>query len=260
MQKLPIPQTDWTNEAGYVLMLLCCPNDAAWVGTVRGRIYELAVGRTWDERTGTVTAAQAIGEEIWQSMATCKLDDLVLAVETLNTTLAGFDNSAPLEQVVFELARVNYNLDRIRDNLDSHAPDGDEDTEFGLATILAALGPNATRSTEYLKNINAALNTNPVNMPDEGGEFTEGISPALSDVTGQVTGLDVTLSLGSLAVIINASGYTKVMIQIDNINLSEVHDVHTVKGLVYSGTDYPGLGHGTVRVIDQKFNILVGTY
>lgn len=128
MQKLPIPQTDWTPEAGYILMLLCCPNDTAWVGTVRGRIWELAVGRTWDEQTGRVTDVQKIGREIWESMATCGLDDLVLAFSTLNETLLAQQEA---------LASIITALGEIKTALEA-APAG-EDLEDDLANVWGTL-------------------------------------------------------------------------------------------------------------------------
>lgn len=124
MQKLPIPQTDWTPAGGYVLMLLCCPKDSAWIGTVRGRIWELATGRLWDERTGRVTEVQKIGKEIWESMSTCGLDDLVLAFTNLNEILLS-------QQEV--LVSISTTLGEIKTALEG-APSGD-DLEDDLANV-----------------------------------------------------------------------------------------------------------------------------
>lgn len=85
-EQLAIP-TDWTEEDGYILYLVCCPNSAQWQGALKGQIWKLATGRFWNERTGTVTEARDIGREIWNSLMTCKLDDLVAAFDTLNVTI-----------------------------------------------------------------------------------------------------------------------------------------------------------------------------
>jgi len=87
--KSPIPD-DWNEESdGYALLLLCIPNSQLWRATVRGRIADIAGGRVWDERTGRVTDVQAIGREIFDSMAICKLDDLLVEFKRLNAILAG---------------------------------------------------------------------------------------------------------------------------------------------------------------------------
>lgn len=141
MQKLPIPQTNWTPDDGYVLMLLCCPNDPLWRGTVEGRIWELATGRIWDEATGRVTEVQKVGKEIWESMATCKLDDLVTAVSNLNVTL-----QANQESIGEQLALLNVTLGEIRDKMTEANVNTDELEEvldavnviLGGAAVLAA--------------------------------------------------------------------------------------------------------------------------
>lgn len=244
-------------------MLLCCPADPAWIGTVRGRVYELAIGRTWDEQTGRVTDVQKIGEAIWQSMATCKLDDLVAAVEAINVTLSGFNGSTVTEKVAFELGRINYNLDRIRDNLDSFAPDGNEETEYGLATILAAMGPNVTKSTEFIKAIKDALNTNIIGFPDESGEFAEGTSPALADVTGHITSLAADYLGGdTLRLQFTMTGDSEILVWLGAksraYTLKRVNEPTTQ--LLVSPSEFSAGTTGSVRVIDQKFNIFEDTY
>lgn len=198
---------------------------------------------------------------------TCKLDDLVIAVEAINTTLAGLSANAANannEKVVFELARINYNLDRIRDNLDSYAPDGNEETEYGLATILAALGPNVTRSTEFIRHIKEALNTDLVGIPSESGEFAEGTSPALPDVTGQLTSLAADYLGGqTLRLQFTMTADTLVLVEIGGASKSYAlkrYDDPTTQLLVHPDT-FPDMGTtGSVRVIDQKFNIFTDTY
>lgn len=128
MQKLHIPQTEWTPADGYVLMLLCCPKDAAWIGTVRGRIWELATGRLWDEQTGRVTDVQQIGREIWESMATCGFDDLVTALSTINVTIQA--QQAVLENIVTTLGQIQAALEQAG---------AGEDLEDDLAAVWGTL-------------------------------------------------------------------------------------------------------------------------
>lgn len=128
MQKLPIPQTDWTPADGYILMLLCCPNDPVWIGTVKGRIWELATGRLWDEQTGRVTDVQVIGREIWESMATCGLDDVVTAINTINVTIQA--NEQALADIITKLGEISAAI---------QASGGNEDLEDDLAAVWGTL-------------------------------------------------------------------------------------------------------------------------
>jgi len=86
--QLPIPD-DW-NGQDWLLAVLCVPDSRLWRAIVRGKIYELSRGRTWDANTGTITAVQAIGREILESLdMTCGADiaRIADAVEAGNTTL-----------------------------------------------------------------------------------------------------------------------------------------------------------------------------
>jgi hypothetical protein len=265
--RVPIPD-DWSEEEnGYTLALVCIPDSQLWRSLVRGKIQELARGRVYDETTGSIKQAQTVGWAIYDSFMTCKLDDLVTAIETINITLSGLDNTATTEKVVFELARINYNLDRIRDNLDSHAPDGNENTEYGLATILAALGPNVTKSTEFIKAIKEALNTNIVGFPDESGEFAEGISPALPDAMGEMTSMQVsTLPLNRIKITIDTNGLptpVKLMYARSGSKslalLEEVMIYGTDQVINYDLADMPG-ANGYILAVDHKMNIFADNY
>lgn len=61
--RMPIPQ-DWDGET-WRCWAVEWPDSITWNAYLRGFINEPSVGRYWDERTGSVTAAQAIGREIW---------------------------------------------------------------------------------------------------------------------------------------------------------------------------------------------------
>jgi hypothetical protein len=121
MQQLPIPD-DWTEADGYILLLACFPNSVLWRSIARGQIHNLTRGRTWDAQTGNIKAVQAIGWQIYDSVMTCKLDDLVTAVETLNVTIQ--TNQEQLEAIVTALNNIQAaiqasgtNVDELEDDL-----------------------------------------------------------------------------------------------------------------------------------------------
>lgn len=121
MQQLPIPD-DWTEADGYILLLACVPNSLLWRSIARGQIHNLTRGRTWDAQTGDIKAVQAIGWQIYDSLMTCKLDDLVTAVETLNVTIQ--TNQTQLAAIVTALAGIQSaiqasgaNTDELEDDL-----------------------------------------------------------------------------------------------------------------------------------------------
>lgn len=260
--KVPIPD-DWQeSQDGYVLGLICLPNSQMWRSLVRGKIQELARGRIWDEQTGIIKQAQTVGWAIYDSFMTCKLDDLVTAVENINITLTGLSGNTVSEKIAFELARMNYNLDRIRDNLDSHAPDGEETTEYGLATLLAALGPNIARSTAFIEAIKDGLNSNLVGLPSDG-EFAEGTSPALPDVMGAVTSINASYLGGdTLRLQLYLTGDVSILVNVNGEYKSfavEMQDTPPTP-LYFHSSDFPIGTSGKVVVIDQKFNIFTDTY
>lgn len=86
MIKTEIPQ-DWNEEIdGYTTMILCVPNSRDWLATVRGTIYKLQRGRTYDEKSGSIVDAQAIGKEIFDSIMTC---DIATYLERIADALDG---------------------------------------------------------------------------------------------------------------------------------------------------------------------------
>lgn len=121
MQQLPIPN-DWQEQDGYVLFLVCVPDSQLWRSIARGQIHNLTRGRTWDKQTGSIKAAQAIGWQIYDSLMTCKLDDLVTAVNNLNATsetnglaLAAIANALTGIQTAIEANGAN--VDELEDDL-----------------------------------------------------------------------------------------------------------------------------------------------
>lgn len=58
-----------------------------WRGYVRGAIYELTRGRSWDRNTGSIIGAQMIAQEVYDSMATC--EDLTKTNAMIYAVLSG---------------------------------------------------------------------------------------------------------------------------------------------------------------------------
>lgn len=121
MQQLPIPD-DWLETDGYLLFLVCVPDSQLWRSIVRGQIHNLTRGRTWDKETGSIKAAQAIGWQIYDSLMTCKLDDLITAVNNLNATsetnglaLAAIANA--LTGIQTAIQANGANVDELEDDL-----------------------------------------------------------------------------------------------------------------------------------------------
>lgn len=89
--KLTIP-SDWNEaEDGYLLVAMCIPNSFQWRGIMAGQISDLAYGRKWNRNTGTITEVQEIARDIFETMASTCLDDILLAITCIcegTTTLA----------------------------------------------------------------------------------------------------------------------------------------------------------------------------
>lgn len=63
MTKLPIPD-DWDGESWRCIQVQW-PDSLQWSVILNGVMTGLTRGRVWDERSGMVTEAQAVGSEIW---------------------------------------------------------------------------------------------------------------------------------------------------------------------------------------------------
>lgn len=78
--KWPIPD-DWTEDDGYQLVAFCVPNSRGWRSIVRGQVSSLAYGRNWNKFSGTITDAQDIAREVYETMGFVCMDDLIVAIE-----------------------------------------------------------------------------------------------------------------------------------------------------------------------------------
>lgn len=79
--KWTIP-SDWNEaEDGFQLAVICVPNSRQWRGIFTGQISDLAYGRNYNKLTGTITDAQDIARDIFESMAMTCLDDMIIALQ-----------------------------------------------------------------------------------------------------------------------------------------------------------------------------------
>lgn len=62
--RMPIPQ-DW-NGTSWSRFSICWPDSPLWIGMLLGFITTPKRGRFWDERSGVITEAQVIGEQIFK--------------------------------------------------------------------------------------------------------------------------------------------------------------------------------------------------
>lgn len=88
--KLPIPD-DWDGQT-YECFQIQWPNSTLWIALLNGWLSQLGRGRTWNENTGSILAAMAIGEEIWrrnQPLITCTGEPLPPDDQTTLEHLAG---------------------------------------------------------------------------------------------------------------------------------------------------------------------------
>lgn len=70
--KLPIP-ADWNGE-DWRCVQIEWPDSETWRGILRGLLWSMSRGRTWDEDTGNIKDVQGIGLAIWErggSLPTC---------------------------------------------------------------------------------------------------------------------------------------------------------------------------------------------
>ena len=88
--EIEIPD-DWNGE-DWCFQVLCVPDSRLWRGVVNGVIYDLARGRTWDADTGSITDAQEVGREIFNSMSNCN-EGLVNIASALENIAAKLGNA-----------------------------------------------------------------------------------------------------------------------------------------------------------------------
>lgn len=102
LKKYAIPD-DWSEEQdGYLSVLFCIPNSAKWRGLITAHIETLTFGRLWKRETGTITDAQSIGRDIFNSMAMGCIEELVKTNKALIAAITGqaADLTTPLPDEV----------------------------------------------------------------------------------------------------------------------------------------------------------------
>lgn len=90
MARVPIPD-DWDGTS-YCCQIISWPDSDAWNGILLGLLTWPTRGRFWDERTGTVTVAQEIGQEILakNSPGDCEmgcLEDLQASLDAISSAI-----------------------------------------------------------------------------------------------------------------------------------------------------------------------------
>lgn len=121
---IPIPD-DWDDQSNdYALVLLCVPNSVLWKGIVRGAIYDLTRGRSWDETTGTITDVQAIAKQIYRSMCMASCDDILAALNNIVTNQADTQKLLRLSIAAITGGTVNFDTDPVVPNSADYSATG----------------------------------------------------------------------------------------------------------------------------------------
>lgn len=66
-----------TGDEDYLFVSFCIPDTPDWRRLIVGWVETLSYGRAYDEQTGYIKDAQAVGREIFESMSMCKMTDLL---------------------------------------------------------------------------------------------------------------------------------------------------------------------------------------
>ena len=165
--KFPIPnQSDQTEY----LFVLTCPHD--WLGVVNGAIWNLTRGRYWDERTGNIKQAQQQAIEIWESVSHMPLQDIVDAIESLQTS---DDIVNKLEEIRAEIAALtlattngsdtnDVNLQQIVDAINGIELSGSLTLDVNslvvaLGDIHTAISEQTTQQTADSQNVADYINS-----------------------------------------------------------------------------------------------------
>lgn len=82
---------DW-DGVSYHLWAFCAPASVGWDGIMRGAIYDLTRGRSWDGNTGNIVDTQEITKEIYNTMSIC--DDVIAGLSGIEQAIIGLGSSA----------------------------------------------------------------------------------------------------------------------------------------------------------------------
>lgn len=92
MPRIKIP-TDWNGE-DWTCIPVEWPNSIEWLALLRGFVGTPARGRFWDERTGSILDAQAIGLDIEERNNIVACDDIVIALQGIQAAVENIDVSS----------------------------------------------------------------------------------------------------------------------------------------------------------------------
>lgn len=109
MPQYPIPN-DW-NGTDWECVIIEWPYSEQWFGMLRGLITSALRGRFWDGSTGSITDAQEIGREIEERNPVTTCEDIVTALNAINTTIANLDTGQDIQTTV--LVDIDNNIQAI---------------------------------------------------------------------------------------------------------------------------------------------------
>ncbi len=137
-QKLPIPPAH-NPEDGNALMIVCFPNSTHWRGILNGTIYRLTYGRTWDEKTGTITDVQAIAEDIFNGVCIMDCQDLIDAIEGISAVTDLTETNKLLKELIALIGSQSRDLTTAAPNNVDYSADG---IRLPVSGIETHLGPH----------------------------------------------------------------------------------------------------------------------
>lgn len=153
MAQLLIPD-DWDEETdGYCFGILCFPNSVHWRAYVRGAIYSLTRGKTWDASTGTVTDAQAIAKAILEDFCMTTCEDLITAIGGADTT----ELTKALKELTSYLAGLNRSIIAALPDTVDYSGQGLDARMLSIQAILVTHVDNQDQVEEILGEIGRAL-------------------------------------------------------------------------------------------------------
>lgn len=83
VDKWTIP-SDWDEETdGFQILVMCVPNSREWRGIVIGQLSDLSYGRNYNRNSGTITDAQAVARDIFESVEMACLDDVLSVLQCI---------------------------------------------------------------------------------------------------------------------------------------------------------------------------------
>lgn len=108
MPVYPIPN-DWAGEE-WECVIVEWPNSVQWFGLLRGLITTPVRGRFWDGTTGSIIDAQNIGREIEGRNPVTTCEDIVTALQGIQTAVEGLELDSTLQVAIQTNIQNNIDL------------------------------------------------------------------------------------------------------------------------------------------------------